>query len=568
MQLQQIAVDQLHPSPHNPRKDFPKESLQQLASSIGLHGVQEPLKARPNGKGFELVFGHRRLKAAQLAGLKEVPVLVEKLTDLQVAEAQLAENLDREELSPLEVAAGYQRLLELGQSMDKVCERSGRKRSAIYATLQLLKLSPEAKKAIGEGAIGGSVGQLLAKWVPPSLQGKALEQLNAEGCVTYRDVLKFLVQEYATDLKKASFDVKDAVLYPVAGACVTCKKRTGANPDLFGDDTKVPDLCSDKACFQQKTHLVAKKEADKQGLKLLTPAEAEGIFSYGDTLEYNSPYVRPSDLYFEDHKRRSFEELLEPEQVKSLQVAALSNDGKLVKLLPRAPLKKAMAKAGKMKTWEQLQKERSQTKNAPPTYKPPPPTLDELVDKALIGKCVEAAEKTGLTAKLLKLIVINLLGTQEYVYERRGMKDPGYGRLSEKAFDKVWGKLTPAKMAGLLLEAAVLDRSYANGDGVEEICEELGVDEKKVRAEVERANLIAWAEKGGTFAGKGPTGTKYIVSPDKKEFVLELVAIGDKPGTTRTDGFYKTVDVAKARALELEAAFAKKPAPAKKAAKK
>lgn len=144
-----LALDQLVANQHQPRQVFPEATLSELADSIREQGVLQPVLVRKvSGRGeserYELVAGERRWRAARMAGLREIPALVRELNDLQSAEIALLENVQREDLGPLEVARGYLRLVdEFGYTHEAVAKRLGLSRMAVSNTLRLLRLPPE-----------------------------------------------------------------------------------------------------------------------------------------------------------------------------------------------------------------------------------------------------------------------------------------------------------------------------------------------------------------------------------------------------------------------------------------
>jgi ParB family chromosome partitioning protein len=164
--VQSVAVERVQASPHNPRKRFEEGPLRELAESIRTHGVLQPLVVRPLGEGWEVVAGERRWRAAKLAGIGEVPVVVRELNDVQAAEVQILENLQREDIAPMEEAAGFKRLIDLGAyTPDTLAERLGKSRSHVYGRLRLLKVTPEVQEAGAQGLDRG-LGGGAAREVP------------------------------------------------------------------------------------------------------------------------------------------------------------------------------------------------------------------------------------------------------------------------------------------------------------------------------------------------------------------------------------------------------------------
>jgi ParB family chromosome partitioning protein len=152
-----IAVEEIHPSPGQPRTVFNDARLDELAASIKTQGIIQPLivRARPPSEGgYELIAGERRWRAAQRAGLHEVPAVVRDVAPTQAFEMALVENLQREDLNPLEEAAGYQRLVEeFGYTQEQLSERVGKDRSTVANALRLLRLPASVRALLAEGRL-------------------------------------------------------------------------------------------------------------------------------------------------------------------------------------------------------------------------------------------------------------------------------------------------------------------------------------------------------------------------------------------------------------------------------
>ncbi len=150
-----VKIMDIEPNRDQPRKQFDENALNELADSIAKHGVIQPLVVRPtSGGGYQLVAGERRWRASRLAGLTEVPVVVMDLTDSQVAELALVENLQRENLNPLEEANGYKELGDkFGYTQEAIAEIVGKSRSAVANALRLLSLPESISKFLVDGSI-------------------------------------------------------------------------------------------------------------------------------------------------------------------------------------------------------------------------------------------------------------------------------------------------------------------------------------------------------------------------------------------------------------------------------
>jgi ParB family chromosome partitioning protein len=190
------AVEDVYPAPEQPRKRFGEEELEELASSIRSHGIIQPLvvRARPEG-GYYLIAGERRWRAAQRAGLTEVPVVVHQLSSRDAFEAALIENIQRADLNPIEEAEAYARLVsEHGYTQEQVAERVGKERSTVANSLRLLKLPVSVRRQVEEGRLSmGHARALLAlenqediEVMARMVAGKALSVRATETAVRLR----------------------------------------------------------------------------------------------------------------------------------------------------------------------------------------------------------------------------------------------------------------------------------------------------------------------------------------------------------------------------------------------
>jgi ParB family chromosome partitioning protein len=153
--MQRISVEDIEPNPKQPRKDFDEQALHELAHSIKLHDVVQPITVSQLASGkFRLIAGERRWRAARLAGLKDIPAYVRKTNDQQLLELALLENLQREDLNAMEVALSYKRMMEeLNHTQEEVAERMGKERSTVANYIRLLKLPPDIQVAVRKGQI-------------------------------------------------------------------------------------------------------------------------------------------------------------------------------------------------------------------------------------------------------------------------------------------------------------------------------------------------------------------------------------------------------------------------------
>src|SRR5262245_54648696 len=166
-----VAIDRIRQNPHQPRKAFDEDELNQLSASIREHGVLQPVVVRADGDGFLLIAGERRLRAAQRAGLSAIPVHVVDFNDQQVLEAALAENIQRSDLNPIEKAQGFKDYLErFGMKQEQLAERLGLDRTTISNLLGLLNLAPEVQDWVRVGQLSQGHAKVLKGITEPDRQ--------------------------------------------------------------------------------------------------------------------------------------------------------------------------------------------------------------------------------------------------------------------------------------------------------------------------------------------------------------------------------------------------------------
>jgi len=158
----ELPVDRLEPNPEQPRSSLDPDRLAELAASIRQSGVVQPILVRPHGGGFQIIAGERRWRAAREAGLAHVPVMVRDVPDDALLELALVENIQRQELTPLEEAQAFQRLQsDFGLTQEEIARRVGRDRSTVANTLRLLRLPQELRTLVGSGRLDAGHGRAL-----------------------------------------------------------------------------------------------------------------------------------------------------------------------------------------------------------------------------------------------------------------------------------------------------------------------------------------------------------------------------------------------------------------------
>ncbi len=325
-----------------------------------------------NNPPMELVAGERRFRASKLAGLKTIMAVIRKLSDLETLEIQVMENEQREDVGPLEKAAGYRRLIDDHKvPIDKLAERLGKSVSTIRGLLHVLDLPEFAATALVEGRLPMSTASLISR-VPGEQARKEFairvlmgsdgqwSQSVSEADLTeagpdsepwppmsFREAKELLEQRFMLELKKAPFDRKSLTLLPSAGSCESCPRRAGNNPEY--DGTRA-DVCTDPDCYRAKerahTNLV-KARAEKSGRMVLTAEQSKEIFS-GSHLRGGGKFVDKEQLCHDDPKGRNYGELL-GKQLAGETVLAEDERGGLHELLPRSSVEALLKKQFKIK---------------------------------------------------------------------------------------------------------------------------------------------------------------------------------------------------------------------------
>jgi ParB/RepB/Spo0J family partition protein len=288
-----LPLRQLVASLTNPRTTFNAAKLQELADSICTSGVHQPILVRPlpgtrvhdtdRHVAYEIVAGERRFRACQMAGLATIPAMVRAMLDGDVLEVQIIENLQRDDLSELEEAEGYDRLMRHSSlNADQVGAKIGKSRSYVYARLKLLDLCFECQTALREGRMDTSRALLIARIPDHKLQMKALEHattLHNGDAVSVRALQVWLQQNVMLPLERAPFAITEMHLVEAAGSCKDCPKRTGASPDIFADVASA-DICTDPPCYNGKAEahqLRNLARAESKGMRLVSGSEAKAV---------------------------------------------------------------------------------------------------------------------------------------------------------------------------------------------------------------------------------------------------------------------------------------------------
>ena len=180
--VRRIPLSQIQPCPVQPRREFDRLALEELAQSIEANGIVQPLITRPVGDHFELIAGERRWRAADIAGLSDVPVVVREATDAEVLEMALIENLQREDLNPIEEAQGFQNLIDIHKyTQEQAAARVGRSRAAVANALRLLKLDENVQSYVRQGRLSMGHAKVILGLEDAAQQKLAAERVLKDG---------------------------------------------------------------------------------------------------------------------------------------------------------------------------------------------------------------------------------------------------------------------------------------------------------------------------------------------------------------------------------------------------
>lgn len=518
----QIALDRIEPSRTHiqamRRKRFDPRLLQELADSFRQVGVLQAVVVVAAGHKYELVAGERRWQAAKLAGLDTIPATVRDLTPEQILEVQLIENLQREGLHELEEAEGYDELMKLKKiNADTVAEMVGKSRAYVYTRTKLLDLCDEARKAFYAGELDFSIALLIARVPRADVQRQAMKDLveaREHGAVTnVREAQLFMREHYMLQLAAAPFDVEDPSLVPAAGACATCPKRSGAQPELFADVGRA-EHCTDPKCFTMKRtahNARVRAEITAKGGTMITGKEAKKLLPYDDGhVISSSGYTALDDKQYIDGKYQKIAKLAKAAGVEEILVEH-PESGKLIPVVRNDALKKALtAKGHKLglsssgggrsgPSAAQLAKQRCETEARLRIF--------NAIRAALTTRKLDEAD-----TRLVVEHVVGQLGfdTTKRLVDARNLaagveKPKGHATDYVHEFEESVPKMPLADLGPLMIECALAGelQVYIHGSNDTELLDATAkrykVDAAKIRREVEREA----AERKPTGKAKG-----------------------------------------------------------------
>jgi ParB family chromosome partitioning protein len=218
-----VAIEDIEPNQKQPRKHFQDKALRELANSISEHGLMQPIVVRKTGDSYEIIAGERRWRASQLAGLKTAEVIVKDVADDDVFVLALIENIQREDLNPIEEAEAYRQIIDQKNlTQEQLAEAVGKERSSIANTLRLLKLPDRVRSMVGEGALGMGHARTLLSFKSEAEMVKAAQEFVKRG-FSARQAEAYVRQQ----LKPAS-EAEDVDPYAALGGAAAVQRETEA----------------------------------------------------------------------------------------------------------------------------------------------------------------------------------------------------------------------------------------------------------------------------------------------------------------------------------------------------
>ncbi len=225
--VSEVPIDSLHPNPYQPRKEFDSEALKELANSIKQKGVLQPVLVESAGEGMYIIIaGERRVRAAKMAGLTKIPIIVKQFSEEEKLEIALIENVQREDLSPLEEAYAYKRLIDISKlSQEEIAVKVGKNRSTVANSLRLLKLPDEFKRALEDGRISSGHARAILMLDSIGEQKLLFDKIVSENLSVRQ------AERLASSIKSGEF--KESSVENAQGA-VSNTKRRGESSDGSG----------------------------------------------------------------------------------------------------------------------------------------------------------------------------------------------------------------------------------------------------------------------------------------------------------------------------------------------
>ena len=507
--VKQVLTVNIVPSPFQPRKEFPADEMEDLATSVRDNGIQIPLLGRPAPgaavpEEVELVAGERRVRTAKAWKLESVPMIVRKLTDDEVIRIQRLENAGRENLKALEAAEDYVLLQGQGKTVEEICALHGVKRSHVFTRIRVAKLPTEIKQLIKDGKLSITIADLVAKLPTVEMQKEAAKELAAgrkewddavrdyvQVPLAFRAAQERIAEKFQNDLTKAPFDLKkiyygdvkrkgSTLMLGSRGSCAECPHRTGNCKDLYPDQ-KNPNICTEPDCFIGKVKADTEEKlasAKARGLEILSPETSKKLYpSYSDGSHpvYGSGYATLDQECDDDDKERSFATLLKGHPLPK-GYAVLNNKGVAQTVYKLSDIEAALVKAGHK--FAQAKTQRSSSHSAIEVKRKAERLLREQVIKAVLPQIRAKAEKLAATPvgqmKLLRWLFTVL---DEQFYNTTTTE-----RIDKQPLPAAWG------LGALIMCEEESENTYGGyPDAISNLAELIGIDLKAEEKKVNEA---------------------------------------------------------------------------------
>lgn len=369
LSVESIPIVVIFPCKDQPRKTFKEESIKELADSMEANGLLLPIIIRPDGvtSFYEIVAGERRYRAAKLLEWETIPAIIKKVTDEEMLEIQVLENLQREDMSPLDEAAAFQSLLKK-ETIDWLSSKIHKSKKYVLDRIKLNDLCMEAKLYLATGVLPLGHAVLLSK-ISEGDQEKILKGIittpyNEAGekdnslsyCFKTLSDLKSLISNTFTSFTSAPFSLSSSELIDGVPSCNDCEKRTCNQNLLFGDITK-DDVCTDTVCFKNKLKAHVDEKVEEAKFKYVGVQTGESDAYCGSSIK-----VKGQTLYYEDKKKEGYT----PVVITKADNWRQKDLGKTVwvKMPEKEEIEKAKVEkqsSGNSITWEQRQKQKFDT---------------------------------------------------------------------------------------------------------------------------------------------------------------------------------------------------------------
>lgn len=579
--VHRLPIARIKPCPLNPRKRFNETKLLELAANIKALGVVHPLLVRPVADGYEAIAGHRRLRAAALAELDVLPAMVRVISDREALDLMLSENLQREDLNPIEEAEGLQQLLELkgddGEPLytrESLAAKLGRTKMHISNALRLLRLPKRAREACETGELAASVAYILAS-VPSAEQraAAAKEVLDGygDGPLSKRETSDLIRRKYMTELRGAPFELTDKKLLPetskdgerYGGACVDCPWNS-KNIEWQHNKSQT-QMCTHVECFREKIALhtqAAKDKALAAGHLIVEGQRANRYIWFDGTPQQGfvklneKPSASELSGTVDAKKVKSWKKMLDGDTTAPV-VVVIDDKGRAHEIVETRHAVEAakqngyeqffagkkMAAPAQQRSADAEERERRKLELATAME-----GLAQMVEAAEKGKCVE--NEPTLHASLPVLVLFELAlhhagcDGETVVIKRRGLtvKKTSYDQPDrEGALREAATAMNPGQVFALSLELLAAGGMKYHGvrfDGFTALARAYGLDVKEIEAKVKSA-AKAKKKKGNAVAESEPEQEEVSgddsSAADESEAEAESDEANTPPGDEETE---------------------------------